>query len=444
MNHRVRMRVRKPRIELRDQDLKRLSDIRTQSIPALVECTGLSYMLIYNIINRRVKSISDHHYRLLFGEAPPAREPKKMDGAMFRDMVNLWLLLNDGVTKSDLYREFHGKEHPKKVDYRIFTGHIKTVAPRLERLMRKKFWDAGLDDQTLAQWINELAEMHHDDRIPYPRIRPILVFLHRHLGVHPTHILKQSFGRYESGMLKSVPRSVYDAATTLKKKTEKALATGRRRDVEKIKEAIHGGKSDYTLYVEVEEELNFLRTYAKKSAKKYLGRGISTYEKKRAKRIASWRAAKIVNDCDRYIHQVPELPLTALPKSRQKTMIRKLLGVLVARTARLLSQQEGILFEKQILMPLHSRDEYKRLDHGFTQFDRVSSSLGMRKKAFDLMVAKNCEIFRKVGKYDKRWYLSDLYLRELSEKAFFELITAKYEMMAKEMLPQVKLDECLN
>jgi len=125
-------------------------------------------------------------------------------------------------------------------------------------------------------------------------------------------------------------------------------------------------------------------------------------------------------------------------------IIRRLLGALVARTAHMLSNQEGIIFEKQILRPLHSSDEYKKQGHGFTQFDRVSSSLGMRKKAFDLMVAKNCEMFRKVGRYDKRWYLSDLYLKELSEKAFFELVTAKYEMMAKEINHLSKVNECMH
>jgi hypothetical protein len=42
----------------------------------------------------------------------------------------------------------------------------------------------------------------------------------------------------------------------------------------------------------------------------------------------------------------------------------------------------------------------------------------MKKKAFDLMVAKNCEMFRTVGRYDKRWYLSDLYLKELSDNHY--------------------------
>ncbi|MBI5897311.1 MAG: hypothetical protein HZB24_15340, partial [Desulfobacterales bacterium] len=66
-----------------------------------------------------------------------------------------------------------------------------------------------------------------------------------------------------------------------------------------------------------------------------------------------------------------------------------------------------------------------------TQFDQASHTLGMKKKAFDLMVAKHCEIFRGVGRYDRRWYLSDLYLKELSARQYFELISAKYELLAK-------------
>jgi hypothetical protein len=95
-------------------------------------------------------------------------------------------------------------------------------------------------------------------------------------------------------------------------------------------------------------------------------------------------------------------------------------------------------------LPLHPRDEYKKLGHGFTRFDMVPGALKMKRKAFDLMVAKNCEIFREVGRYDKRWYLSDLYLKELSENAFFELITVKYELMAKEMNHSNKLNECMH
>lgn len=444
-DHDKRIRVIRPRIELTDRDLQRFSDtILSQSIPALVKRTGLSYMLIYNILRRRVKSISDRHYRILFGEAPPVKEAIKVHGSRFRAMVELWLFLNDGVTKADLYREFYGKKFPKRVDYRIFTGQIKTVEPRLERMMRQKFFDAGMDLKTLERWMDELAEMGQDERVPYGRIQPILIFLKKELGIHPTRILNRSFGLYEAGMLKNVSKNIYDAAVKLKKRTEKVLERGDKLEIEKVKEHIYGAKSDYTLYAEVEKELHFLRKYAKKGAKRYLGRGTRIYEKKKAKRVASWRAAKIFDDCDRFIGQTPQLPLSVLPPSRQKIAIRSLLRVLVTRTARLLSEQEGIIFEKQILSPLHSRDEYKKQDYGFTEFDRVSVTLGMRKKAFDLMVAKNCELFRRVGRYDKRWYLSDLYLKELSEKAFFELVSAKYEMMAKELNHRAQVNECMN
>jgi Mor family transcriptional regulator len=444
-DHRTKTSVKKTRIELTDRNLQRFSDtILSQSVPQLVKRTGLSYMLIYNIIHGRVKSIWDRHYRILFGEPAPVGDAIKVDGSMFRTMVELWLFLNDDVTKSDLYREFFGKKQPRRVDYRIFTGQIKMVEPGLERMMQKKFSDVGIDQQTLERWMDELTETGHDDRIPFGQIRPILVFLQNELGVHPTRILNQSFGRYESGMLKSVSRTIYDTAVKLQKKTERVLETGSRLELEKIKEDIYGGKSNYTLYAEVEEELHFLCKYAKKSAKKYLGRGTSIYEIKGAKRIASWRAAKIFDDCDRFIRQTSELPLSVLPLSRQKMFIRGLLGVLVARTAHMLTEREGIIFEKEILRPLHSRDEYKKPTHGFTQFDRVSSALGMRKKAFDLMVAKNCEMFREVGRYDKRWYLSDLYLKELSEKAFFEFVTAKYEMIAAEINHSYKVKECMH
>ena len=93
-------------------------------------------MLVYNVVHRRVKTISDRHYRALFGQAPQPQEPQKVDGAAFG-----------------------------------------------------------------------------------------------------------------------------------------AMAEGRKREVERLKEAISGGKAGYSLYQEVEEELTFLCLYANKSAKSYLGRG---------------------------------------------------------------------------------------------------------------------------------------------------------------------------
>jgi hypothetical protein len=444
-NNRTKKKVTPPRVELTEQDLRRFSDtILSQPIPALVKRTGLPYRLVYNVAHRRVKSITERHYRILFGEPPPVREPKKVDGFVFRTMVELWLYLNDGVTKSDLYREFYGKKQPKRVDYRIFTGQTKAVEPGLERMMRQKFYDAGFDRKTLERWMEELAEMDQEERVPYRRIRPILLYLKEELGIHPTRIMNRSFGLYESGRLKSVARNIYDTAVKLKNKAEKVLQRGSSLGIEKLKDDICGEKPGYTRYTEVEAELHFLRKYAKKSPKSYLGRGVWVYEQQKARRIPSWRAARIFEDCDRFISQTREMPLASLPRSRQKILVRGLLRVLITRTARMLSEQEGIIFEKQLLSPLHSGDEYRKQDHGFTEFDRVSGTLGMRKKAFDLMVAKNCELFRKVGRYDKRWYLSDLYLKELSEKPYFELVSAKYEMLAKELNHREQANECMN
>ena len=67
----------------------------------------------------------------------------------------------------------------------------------------------------------------------------------------------------------------------------------------------------------------------------------------------------------------------------------------------------------------------------------------MKKKAFDLMVAKNCEIFKGIGRYTSRWYLPDLYLRELASKDTFDLITAKYELMANAMDSARPADTCM-
>ena len=116
---------------------------------------------------------------------------------------------------------------------------------------------------------------------------------------------------------------------------------------------------------------------------------------------------------------------------------------MVLHAANMLSRKEGLQLEKEILKPAHSKGEYEKERYGFTQFERAPNALGMKKKAFDLMVARNCEIFRGVGRYSRRWYLSDLYLKELVQKDSFELITAKYEILAKGGKDHLRIDTCL-
>ncbi len=410
----------------------------------LAKRTGLPYMLVYNVVHGRVASVSDRHYRMLFREPPPHRYLKKVDGGLFRRMVRLWLFLNEELTRSDLYREFYGTEHPRKPDLRIFSGKTRMIDAGLERFMRKKFTDAGIDELLLDQWLDEFDEFPHSVMVSYSRIQPVLAYLWNHLGVHPTSILNQTLDRYVSGELKRVSRDIYDHARNLKRRTEKALATKDAREIERLKESISGGKSGYTPYLDIREELRFLRIHTKKSARHYLGRSIWTYETGRAKRIADWRARKIISDCDRFIRARPDIPFSALPRNWQRQWAQMLIKAMVGRLAQLLSRQEGIVFEKRILAPTRSRDVYANRYNGLTPFEMAPTALGMRRKAFDMMVARHCDIFRTVGIYAKRWYLSNLYLQELSQKSYFDLISAKYELLSRQSGGSGISNPCMN
>ena len=444
-DRRNRLRAKKPRIGLSDRDLEHLFEIHgTDSAAVLARRTGLPYLLIYNLIHRRVMSVSHRHYVTLYGRPAPRQVALKVDGAVFRAMAELWLFLNDGLTRADLYRELFELESHQKIDHRIFNGEVNTVDARIEHTMRRKFSDAGIDTQLLNQWLDEFDALPHSDWVPYTRIRPTLVYLWETLGVHPTSVLNQSVVRYETGILKRVSRSTADRIEALKNKTEKELREDVKQDTDKIKESVIGGKRGYTLYSDIRDELLFLCRNTRKGAKYYLGRSPWTYENGRAKRIANWRARKILQDCDRFIRKLPALPLASLPQSRRWKQVHRLIDVLVVRTAQLLSDKEGIAFEKRILRPSHTRVEYNNPYHGFTPFDMASRVLGMKPRAFDLMVARNCEIFRTVGKFAQRWYLPDLYLRELSRKKDFGLISAKYELMAKDGRRPRPTDACMN
>jgi len=100
---------------------------------------------------------------------------------------------------------------------------------------------------------------------------------------------------------------------------------------------------------------------------------------------------------------------------------------------RLIEDRNGT-YERDILTPnTYSRKAYESQKYGFTRMDKAAFFLGMGKKAFDLMVAAHSDIFRRIGIYDdKKWYLPDLYLKEIRENEGFYLIKGKYELLAKE------------
>lgn len=420
------------RIGLTSKDIHELYEIHgTASVKDLARRTGLSYLQVYNLVHRRVQTVNSHHYRRLFGRPARNQVPLKIDGTCFRALVNLWLYLNEGLTRTDLYNEFYPQNRLANADLRIFNGKIRKVDARLEHVMREKFSRQGVAGRLLDAWLDEFAALPLPEKHPYERIRPVLTYLEAALGLHPTYLLNQSVARYENGELKHVSRRVMARAAALKVKTEKALAARSPKELDKIRETLVGGKPGQTLYSQIRAELRFLKHYAGKSIRGYLGRSTWTYEKGHTRHIATWRARKILADCDRFIMQNPDLPVARLPQSRRAALSKRLTDTLMARGAQLLSAVEGLALEKQLLKPRRARDDYIRRSQNYTAFDRASRALGMKPKAFDLMVARHPDIFRSVGKFDKRWYLPDAYLRELMMKKEFGLIAAKYASTAR-------------
>jgi len=441
----LRAASKKPRVGLTDKDIDSLFEIHgTKAIADLSKRTGLSYLQIYNLVHRRVFSVSNRHYRMLFRKPAPPRAALKIDGTFFRALVDLWLFLNDDVTRSDLYREFFKDEPDPRVDHRIFSGKIKTIHARFEHIMRHKFMEAGVDEELLHQWLAEYRTIAHADRVPYSRIQPLLRYLESNLGIGPNSILKQSAVRYESGELQHVSRRIYEKAEKLKHRAETALDGDGERDITKIREILLGGRKGYTLFADVKAELLFLRAYAGKSVKRYLGRGLWTYESGKAIRIRSWRARRILRDCEEFIRNSPHLPIAALPPKQKWRLARQLINVLFARSTQLLTDGAGVDFEKDVLKPSPRKTGRNQPYGNFTSFDMAPRTLGMKRRAFDLMVATHCDIFRNVGTFRKRWYLPDEYLTELSQKKGFDLILAKYEWLAKTMRPRDNLKACLN
>lgn len=421
------------RIELDEKILERFfKEVLQGRISDLAVEKHLPYTLVYNLANGRIRSLSARDYKIIFGEEPLHQERDRVDGTYFRGMVNLWLFLNDGAAKSDLYREFYPDKRFKKVDYRIFNGEVKTVGARLERIMEEKFLDQGFDRSEIEEGIEELDLIPDRQRVPYDYIKPVLEYLKEHVKVSPAQLLYGRYLRYERGELKTVKKKLYNYTLKLKKEAEEALYSGSKAETEKLREKIYGKREGLTLYVELEDQLKFLQTYGGKSPKRYLGRSIRNYEESKLKRVASWRAQKIKADCNELINSNPEIPILSIPRPHLNERLGRLFSILKSRLIYWMTEREGILYEKQVLTPsFYESGKYGNERDALTRMDRAAHVLEMSKKAFDLMVANNRDIFRVIGHYDGRWHLPTHYLQELSEKEGFDVVKEKYEFMAR-------------
>lgn len=420
------------RVELSKKILQKILErVSSGRVSELAEDIGLPYDLLYNLVHGRINSISTENYKLIFGEDPPYQAVKRVDGTYFRAMVRLWLYLHPDDSEADLYREFYQDKDFKKVDYRIFNEAIQTVEKRIENAMEEKFTKQGLNRIDIKEMIKDLFYVKEQERIPYEEIKPILDFLENTLEINPTRILNQWFERYEDGELKTVTKKVFDDALALKQRTERALSSGSRYELEKIREEIYGERMGFTLFSEVEKELEFLRKYGGKNPREYLGRSVSQYKKARLKRIASWRALKIRNACREFIDNHPELDLKSLPESHRKTRLKWLLIALHSYSVSKVIKDEGRI--EKIVLPraYHPKEECYIETDSCVSLNKAAYFLGMSKTAFDLLVAENINTFRKIGTYHKEWYLPYQLLKKIKEKNGFDLLKAKYESLAR-------------
>ncbi len=420
------------RVELSKKVLQKILErISSGRVSELADDIGLPYDLVYNLVHGRINSVSTENYKLIFGEEPPCQAVKRVDGTYFREMVRLWLYLHPDDSEADLYREFYENKDFKKVDYRIFSETTPTVEKRIEKAMEEKYGKEGLTRFDIKEMIKEFFLMEEQERVQYDRIKPILNFLEKTLEINPTRILNQWFERYEDGELKTVTKKVYDDALALKNRTEQALASGSRYEVEKIREEIYGKRKGFTLFSEVEKELEFLRKYGGKNPRKFLGRSVSHYKKARLKRIASWRALKIKDACREFIDGHPELDLRSLPDSHRKARLKQLFFILQSYSVSRVIKDKGRI--EKIVLPraYHPKEDCYIETDSCVSLNKAAYFLGMSKAAFDLLVAENINTFRKIGTYHKEWYLPYQFLKKMKEKNGFELLKAKYESLAR-------------
>jgi hypothetical protein len=423
--------INRRRIRITSDMLEDVLNRAEGNVSGFARTTGLPYLLAYNLVYGRIKSVSADNFRLLFGEDPPYHPSQRIDGARFRGMVRLWLFLFNDVTEKDLYREFFPKRRLKKVDYRIFSGKTKGVVISLEKAMEQKLLDQGLERSEIDEWVEALEEGDRETKVSFKDVEPILNELREVFRISPARILNQSMSRYESGELKMISRKRYNHLVAIKQKAEAAFLSGSRVKMERLQEEICGKRKGMTLFSEIAEQLEFLQKYGRKNPKKYLGRSMSYYRKSELFRIATWRAEKIKADCDQLVRSMSDCPVLSLPRLYAQQSTAELFSSLRWRMIRKMLEDKSRTYEKMILTPSSSEME------AFGQGNQISMSdvppaLGMGKKAFDLMVAENADMFRALVKYDGRWKLPVFYVNGLKEKGGFPIVKNKYEWMARE------------
>ncbi|MBA4366957.1 MAG: hypothetical protein C0403_04890, partial [Desulfobacterium sp.] len=309
---------------------------------------------------------------------------------------------------------------------------IDTIECWLEERMEQKFLDLGLERPIIQNWIRELNTQNRGKRIPYREMKPVLQFIQDIAGIHPTRLLKQSVKRYETGSLHTVSSQVFEDAMQVKKEIDQYLDSNQTFHKEQLLDGIYGKRAGFIPFYEIEDKLEFLREYAGQYPKKYLGRGIGYYRKKKIKHIASWRGIRIDKDCLDIIQKKPDLRLLSLPKMFMNQEVGKLLSVLKKISIQQICHDNDVEFEADILRQA-TLDKGCYPDPGqvLVRFDEAARYLKMKQKAFDYLVASHSNLFKKiVVRKEKGWYIPDICLAMLKKVAGFSLIKGKYDLLA--------------
>ena len=126
-----------------------------------------------------------------------------------------------------------------------------------------------------------------------------------------------------------------------------------------------GGRSGYTLFSEIEARPAFpLNRHDRQRRSNDIWAAVcGSYRQGNggARRVADWRARKIIQDCDRLILEKPShTTCQSAPPADRYAQIRPLIeGHDGPQCAHLLSGEEGMAFEKRILRPSHTQVQYR-------------------------------------------------------------------------------------
>jgi len=205
---------------------------------------------------------------------------------------------------------------------------------------------------------------------------------------------------------------------------QKFLSQGLNRSqvIRWIPELDQGSGEERVPYEETKPALQFLHETLGIHPFHLLKRGLGIYEKGQLKNIAKPLYVDL-------------LTLKAKTEKALAAKVTTLLSALQSLAVHRMMVDKNMDLEGLVMSPkVRSKEEFESDGHGFVTIEEAAGFLGMKQRAFDLLVAVHRDIFMRMMKYKKMWLIPELYLKELTKKEGFTMVKAKYELLAKKFL----------